>query len=184
MSSLVSLILILLLMPVWLMIALVQLVVFKNIFFYQVRIGKAKKAFQLYKFKSLICDSYYAKSEQDHSGWGDFLRSTSLDELPQLVNILKGDMNFIGPRPLLPEYLPLYNSQQIRRHDVKPRLAGWAQVQGRSNLSWHEQFELDVWYVNNRTFWLDLKILYLTFFKVFKPSKGETQQREAFNGSN
>ena len=99
--------------------------------------------------------------------FGEKLRSTSLDELPGLWNVLKGDMSLVGPRPLLVEYLPLYNGEQAKRHNVRPGITGWAQVNGRNAISWEEKFKLDVWYVENRTFWLDIKILFLTVKKVF-----------------
>ncbi len=98
--------------------------------------------------------------------FGSFLRSTSLDELPELWNVLKGDMSLVGPRPLLMEYLPLYSTEQYRRHEVRPGVTGWAQINGRNALSWEEKFKLDVWYVDNRSFWLDLKIIFLTVKKV------------------
>lgn len=99
---------------------------------------------------------------------GKFIRSTSLDELPQLLNVLKGDMSFVGPRPLLPEYLPLYNEVQRKRHNVKPGITGWAQVNGRNALSWEQKFEYDIWYVAHQSFWVDVKILFKTIEKVFK----------------
>ncbi|MGG5872977.1 sugar transferase [Pseudomonas peli] len=99
---------------------------------------------------------------------GRLLRSSSLDELPQLWNVLKGEMSLVGPRPLLMDYLPLYNERQMRRHDVRPGITGWAQVNGRNNLSWQEKFEFDIWYVENQSFWLDMKILWMTVAKVFK----------------
>jgi lipopolysaccharide/colanic/teichoic acid biosynthesis glycosyltransferase len=109
---------------------------------------------------------------------GVFVRKTSLDEFPQLINVLKGEMSLIGPRPLLPEYLPLYNEFQKRRHEVKPGLTGWAQVNGRNAISWREKFELDVWYVNNQSMFLDLKILLLTIKKVLK-GDGISQKNQA-----
>lgn len=99
---------------------------------------------------------------------GKFIRSTSLDELPQLINVLKGEMSFVGPRPLLSEYLSLYNDEQKRRHDVLPGITGWAQVNGRNAISWEEKFRYDVWYVDHQSFWLDMKILWLTFLKILK----------------
>lgn len=108
---------------------------------------------------------------------GKFIRKTSLDEIPQLFNILKGDMSLIGPRPLLPEYLPLYNKTQKKRHDVKPGITGWAQVNGRNAISWEEKFEYDVWYVNNLSVLTDLKIFFMTFSKVFK-SEGVNREGE------
>lgn len=117
---------------------------------------------------------------------GKFIRSTSLDELPQLFNVLKGDMSFVGPRPLLIEYLPLYNQRQKRRHDVKPGITGWAQVNGRNAISWDQKFEYDVWYVEHQSFFLDMKILWMTFLKVIKRS-GVSQEghvtMENFKGS-
>jgi lipopolysaccharide/colanic/teichoic acid biosynthesis glycosyltransferase len=118
--------------------------------------------------------------------FGSFLRSTSLDELPELWNVLKGDMSLVGPRPLLMEYLPLYSKEQYRRHEVRPGITGWAQVNGRNTISWEERFKLDLWYVDNRSFWLDLKIMYLTVKKVLVRD-GVTAEGEAtmskFTGS-
>ena len=119
-------------------------------------------------------------------GIGKFIRSTSLDELPQLFNVLKGEMSFVGPRPLLEEYLPLYNEKQKRRHDVKPGITGWAQVNGRNAISWEQKFDYDVWYVDNQSFWLDKKILWLTFLKVVKRSdisSSTSSTMEKFTGS-
>lgn len=101
------------------------------------------------------------------TAFGNFLRSTSLDELPELWNVLKGEMSLVGPRPLLMEYLPLYNQEQMRRHEARPGVTGWAQINGRNAISWEEKFKLDVWYVDNQSFWLDIKILFLTVKKVF-----------------
>jgi len=112
------------------------------------------------------------------TGFGKFLRSTSLDELPELFNVLKGDLSLVGPRPLLMEYLPLYSNEQSRRHEVRPGITGWAQVNGRNAISWDERFRLDVWYVDNQSFWLDLKILILTLVKVFK-REGINQKGQA-----
>lgn len=118
---------------------------------------------------------------------GKFVRKTSLDEIPQLINVLKGDMSLIGPRPLLPEYLPLYNEEQKKRHSVRPGITGWAQVNGRNAISWNEKFKLDVWYVKNLSLTLDTKILFLTIKKVFK-SEGINKEGQAttckFDGSN
>jgi lipopolysaccharide/colanic/teichoic acid biosynthesis glycosyltransferase len=118
---------------------------------------------------------------------GRFVRSTSLDELPQLLNVLKGDMSLIGPRPLLEKYLPLYSIEQFRRHDVRPGITGWAQVNGRNNISWTKKFELDVWYVENTTFLLDLEILWLTLMKVITRkdiTSEEPASFQPFNGKN
>ncbi|MCG2431685.1 sugar transferase [Aequorivita xiaoshiensis] len=140
-------------------------------FFFQRRPGKNERIFKIIKFKSM-------NDKKDSKGnllpdserltrIGSFVRKTSLDEIPQLINVLKGDMSFIGPRPLLPEYLPLYNETQRHRHDVKPGITGWAQVNGRNTVSWKKKFEYDVWYVNNQTFLLDVKIFFMTIKKVF-----------------
>jgi lipopolysaccharide/colanic/teichoic acid biosynthesis glycosyltransferase len=118
---------------------------------------------------------------------GKFLRKTSIDELPQLLNVLIGDMSLVGPRPLLPEYLPLYNSHQKLRHNVKPGITGWAQIKGRNAISWNEKFELDIWYVKNQSLFLDLKIIFLTVFKLFKYNEVNLNNNitsEAFNGYN
>ncbi len=139
-------------------------------FFFQSRPGKHGKLFRIIKFKTM--NDRRGENGQllpDHlrlTKMGNFVRKTSLDEIPQLLNVIKGDMSLIGPRPLLPEYLSLYNSKQYRRHDVRPGITGWAQVNGRNAISWTEKFELDVWYVDNVSFLLDLKILWLTLKKV------------------
>lgn len=161
-----------------------------QIFFVQSRPGHKGKVFSLYKFKTMT-------DARDSTGRllpdmdrltsaGRFIRSTSLDELPQLLNVLKGDMSLIGPRPLLVKYLPLYNERQARRHEVKPGITGWAQVNGRNTISWQERFELDVYYVDHLSFWLDLKILLLTIKNVLKReginAKGSATM-EAFKGN-
>jgi len=140
------------------------------IFFHQIRPGKNGKPFQMIKFRTMkdavdVQGNPLPDSER-MTAFGQFLRSTSLDELPELWNVLKGDMSLVGPRPLLMEYLPLYSREQYRRHQVRPGVTGWAQVNGRNAISWEEKFKLDVWYVDNRSFWLDLKILSLTVKKV------------------
>ena len=140
-------------------------------FFVQKRPGKNGRIFSIIKFKTMNDN----KDEQGNlltdaerlTAVGKFVRKTSLDEIPQLINVLKGDMSLIGPRPLLPEYLPLYNQTQKRRHEVKPGITGWAQVNGRNAISWEDKFNYDVWYVNHCGFLLDMKILFLTFKKVF-----------------
>lgn len=182
MSRVVALLLLLLLLPLWLLIAFIQLLVFSKVFFTQKRIGKDAHPFMLFKFQSLKGKHYLPAKGEEIPKWGQLLRATSLDELPQLLNILKGDMLFIGPRPLLLEYLALYSVEQARRHKVKPGLTGWAQVNGRNNLSWEEQFALDVWYVDNRSFWLDVKIVWFTLQKLFTAQKEEIQIREPFKG--
>ncbi|MDE5413788.1 sugar transferase [Alkalihalobacterium chitinilyticum] len=177
---LVSLILLLLLSP---LIFIVAILVKKKlgipILFKQQRPGLYSKPFYLYKYRTMT-------DEKDHEGnlmpdhvrltsFGKFLRKCSLDELPQLINVLKGDISLVGPRPLLMEYVPLYSDQQLARHNVRPGITGWAQVNGRNAITWEEKFELDVWYVENQSFWLDIKILFLTVYKVFK-SEGINQQ--------
>ena len=161
-----------------------------NPFFFQLRPGKNEKLFRIVKFKTmndkedsdgnLLPDAYRLTKS------GQLVRKTSLDELPQLINVLKGDMSLIGPRPLLPEYIPLYNETQKIRHNVKPGITGWAQVNGRNAISWQQKFEYDVWYVNHVSFLLDCKIVYLTINKVFK-REGITSENsvsaEAFKGN-
>ncbi len=159
-------------------------------FFFQTRPGKNEKLFQIVKFKTMNdkrdSDGNLLPDVQRLTKIGEFIRKTSLDELPQLLNVLKGDMSLIGPRPLLPEYLPLYSEPQRRRHEVKPGITGWAQVNGRNAISWQQKFEYDVWYVDHFTFLLDLKIIYLTIKKVFK-REGITSENsvsaEAFKGN-
>ncbi|WP_275975541.1 sugar transferase [Dyadobacter chenwenxiniae] len=158
-----------------------------NLFFCQFRPGLGKKLFVLVKFRTLtVVQNTYNEGNRTHcmSSFGKFLRKSSLDELPQLWNVLKGDMSLVGPRPLLPEYLELYNADQRRRHDVLPGITGWAQVNGRTAISWEKKFELDIWYVENRSFQLDMKILYLTFFTIFKnPGKQVAATFERFKGN-
>ena len=142
-----------------------------NPFFTQQRPGKDEKIFKLIKFRSMTCEKdsrgNLLPDEQRLTRYGKLLRATSLDELPELINILKGDMSIVGPRPLLVKYLPLYNQEQKHRHDVRPGLTGWAQVNGRNTLSWEDKFRYDVWYVRNISFGLDVKILFMTAKKVF-----------------
>lgn len=161
------------------------------IFFKQKRIGKDNKEFEMIKFRTMKDavdkEGNQLPDELRLTKVGQILRSLSIDELPELINILRGDMSLIGPRPLLVKYLPLYNERQIRRHEVLPGLTGWAQVNGRNNITWNEKFELDVYYVENWSLKLDLKIFFLTFYKVFK-REGISQDGQAtmeyFNGSN
>lgn len=140
------------------------------VLFRQVRPGVDGKPFEMVKFRTMR-DAVDAEGNalpdaQRMTPFGSFLRASSLDELPELWNVLKGDMSLVGPRPLLMEYLPLYDAQQLRRHEVRPGVTGWAQINGRNALSWEEKFKLDVWYVENRSIWLDLKIIFLTIKKV------------------
>ena len=151
-------------------------------FFLQQRPGKNEKLFKIIKFKTMNDkkDSYGNLLPDMYrlTKIGRFVRKTSLDELPQLLNVLKGDMSLIGPRPLLTEYLPLYNQTQKRRHEVKPGITGWAQINGRNAISWQQKFEYDVWYVDHLSFLLDVKVLFLTIQKVFI-SEGITEQGQA-----
>jgi Sugar transferases involved in lipopolysaccharide synthesis len=160
-------------------------------FFFQTRPGLNEKLFRIIKFKTMT-------DKKDSQGnllpdsdrltkVGSFVRQTSLDEIPQLINVLKGDMSIIGPRPLLPQYLPLYNESQKRRHEVRPGITGWAQVNGRNAISWAKKFELDVWYIDHLSFALDCEIIFLTFKKVFKKegiNKEGQATTEVFNGNN
>lgn len=161
------------------------------VLFRQVRPGKDGKLFEMVKFRSMR-DGYNADGEllpdsERMTKFGGFLRSTSLDELPSLWNVLKGEMSLVGPRPLLVEYLPLYNKEQARRHEVRPGITGWAQVNGRNAISWEDKFKYDVWYVDNQSFMLDIKILFLTIKKVFVregiSGEGEVTMSK-FEGSN
>ena len=142
------------------------------IFFKQSRPGKDGKPFNLYKFRTI--DNRYDTAgfllpdAQRLNRLGRFLRTTSLDELPELLNVIKGEMSLVGPRPLLMQYLDRYTPEQARRHEVRPGLTGWAQVNGRNAITWEEKFKLDVWYVDHQTFWLDLKIIFLTIWKILK----------------
>lgn len=169
----VSLIGLLFLSPVLVLLSLfIKLEHGSPILFKQTRPGKDGKPFTFYKFRTMTNETDVEGNllpDKDRlTSFGSFLRKTSLDELPSLFNVMRGDMSLVGPRPLLMQYLPLYNDFQKRRHEVKPGITGWAQVNGRNALSWPKKFELDVWYVDNQSFWLDLKILFLTIYKVFK----------------
>ena len=151
---------------------LIRLQMGSPVFFRQTRPGRDGKPFQIFKFRTMrdVVDArgnLLADAER-LTRLGRFLRSSSLDELPELWNVLKGDMSLVGPRPLLMEYLPLYSPEQARRHEVRPGITGWAQVNGRNAISWDQKFTLDVWYVDNRSLWLDLKIIWLTIRKVLK----------------
>ncbi len=160
-------------------------------FFTQERPGKGGKIFKVIKFKTMTderdADGNLLPDADRLTNVGRFVRSTSIDELPQLINVLKGDMALIGPRPLLVQYLPLYSKEQARRHDVRPGITGWAQVNGRNAISWTKKFELDVWYVDHCSLWLDVKIIFLTIKKVFV-REGISQEGQAtmefFTGNN
>ena len=189
-DGVVSALLLLITFPFLLLVALLLYVFQGNVFFVHERPGKKEKTFKLLKFKTMT-DQRDAMGKllpdaQRLTKIGKFVRSTSLDELPQLWNVLKGDMSLIGPRPLLVRYLPLYDEHQKRRHEVKPGITGWAQVNGRNAISWEQKFEYDVWYVDHQSFWLDMKILYLTVLKVFKRegiSAAGQATTEAFKGN-
>ena len=140
------------------------------VLFRQVRPGKDEKPFEMIKFRTMRDavdnDGIPLPDSERIAPFGNFLRNSSLDELPELWNVLKGDMSLVGPRPLLKEYLPLYSTEQARRHNVRPGITGWAQVNGRNSISWDEKFRYDVWYVENQSFWLDMKIIWMTIKKV------------------
>lgn len=162
-----------------------------GVFFFQERPGKDAKLFRIVKFKTMTderdADGKLLPDVQRMTKVGRFVRSTSIDELPQLINVIKGDMALIGPRPLMPKYLPLYSEEQMRRHEVRPGISGWAQCHGRNSISWTEKFKLDVWYVDHCTLWTDLKVIWITIQKVLKRD-GISQEGqatiEAFNGHN
>ena len=161
------------------------------VIFTQERPGKDAKIFRVIKFKTMTderdAEGNLLPDAQRLTKVGRFVRSTSIDELPQLINVLKGDMSLIGPRPLLPQYLPLYNKEQARRHEVRPGISGWAQCHGRNAISWTEKFKLDVWYVDHVSLWTDIKVIWITIMKVLKRADiNEAGQAtmEAFNGEN
>ena len=188
----ISLVALIILSPLMLIIyILVKINLGSPAFFVQERVGKDNKVFKMIKFRTM-------RDARDKNGnllsdnervtkLGSFLRSFSLDELPELINIIRGDMSLIGPRALLVQYLGLYNDEQIRRHEVLPGLTGWAQINGRNSITWCEKFKLDVWYVDNWSLWLDIKIFFLTFWKVIKRegiNQSESVTMEYFNGTN
>jgi len=187
-----SILLLIVISPIFVMLVLLLMVANNGKpFFTQQRVGKKLQIFRVIKFKTM-------NDKKDASGnllsdaerltaVGKFVRKTSLDELPQLLNVAKGDMSFVGPRPLLVEYIARYSSEQNKRHLVQQGITGWAQVNGRNAISWQRKFELDVWYVNNQSFWVDIKILFLTVFKVLKPegiSANGSATMEKFMGDN
>lgn len=178
----------LLVITLWLMIANKG----AGAFFTQERPGKDAKIFKVIKFKSMTderdADGKLLPNDKRITKVGAFIRKTSIDELPQLINVLKGDMALIGPRPLMPRYLQLYSPEQARRHDVRPGITGWAQVNGRNNITWTEKFKLDVWYVDHVSILLDIKIIYLTLISVIKRKdiqyQGDSVNSTGFNGHN
>jgi lipopolysaccharide/colanic/teichoic acid biosynthesis glycosyltransferase len=167
---LAALALLLLCLPLLCLTWLVRRKLGSPVFFRQTRPGMNGKPFNMVKFRTMTdargSDGQLLPDADRLTAFGRFLRASSLDELPELWNVLKGDMSLVGPRPLLMEYLPLYSPEQARRHEVRPGITGWAQVNGRNALSWEEKFKLDVWYVGHRSLWLDIKILWLTVRKV------------------
>jgi len=170
-DKIMSLLLLLFLIPIFLTIAAMLFLFQKgSVLFFQDRAGKDGKIFKLIKFKTMSDDldskGQLLSDSTRLTPIGKIVRKTSIDELPQLLNVLKGDMSLIGPRPLLVDYLPFYNNNHIRRHEVRPGISGWAQVNGRNSISWVEKFDYDIWYVDHVTFWLDLKIFLLTIKKV------------------
>ena len=187
-----ALFMLLLLFPLFLIISFLNLIFLGlPIFFTQERVGKNNNIFHIIKFRTMYInknkDVDTKKDNQRLNSYGKFLRSTSLDEIPSLINVLKGEMTFIGPRPLLTEYLELYSPEQLKRHNVLPGITGWAQVNGRNSISWKEKFIKDVWYVNNKSFYLDLKIIFITIKKVILRldiNKSDQIIAEKFNGRN
>lgn len=160
-------------------------------FFYQERPGKGGKIFRVIKFKTMTderdSEGQLLPDDKRLTKVGRFVRSTSIDELPQLINVLKGDMSLIGPRPLLVQYLPLYSKEQARRHEVRPGISGWAQCHGRNAISWAQKFEYDVWYVDHCSLWTDIKVIWITIMKVLKRSdinSSTAATMEPFNGNN
>lgn len=191
-DTVLSLVLILFFLPIGLIVAfLIRIKLGSPILFIQKRPGLKARIFSIYKFRTMsnekdMCGKLLSDDDRLR-GVGKTIRSLSLDELPQLFNVLKGDMSFVGPRPLLVEYLPLYSHEQNRRHEVKPGITGWAQVNGRNAISWDEKFRLDVFYVENQSFMLDMKILWMTFLKVLRKddiSSATSVSMEKFKGSN
>ena len=177
-------------LPLFVVAVLVRLLLGRPILFRQTRPGRDGKPFEMVKFRTMTekldANGALLPDAERLTSLGRFLRSTSLDELPGLWSVLKGDMSLVGPRPLLMEYLPLYSDEQARRHDVRPGITGWAQVNGRNSLSWQEKFKLDVWYVDNRSMLLDFKIMLMTLGKVLKRegvSHAGEETMKRFNGN-
>ncbi len=189
---LAAFILLLLASPILLVVVLILFYQNKSkVFFFQERPGWHQKAFKIIKFKTMTdtkdAEGKMLPDNQRITKAGNIIRKLSIDELPQLINVLKGDMSLVGPRPLLFKYIPLYSEEQFRRHNVRPGITGWAQVNGRNSISWNKKFELDVYYVDHLSFILDIKILWMTFMKVIQ-SEGVNQTADRpmnpFNGSN
>ncbi len=188
----ISILGLIILLPILIIIALIiKIKLGKPIFFIQERVGKRNKIFKMIKFRTMkdIRDENgkVLPDEKRHTTIGKILRALSLDEIPELINVIKGDMSLVGPRPLLKEYLSLYSQEQLKRHQVLPGITGWAQINGRNAISWTEKFKLDIWYVYNWSLRLDLKILFLTIYKVIKKdgiNQDDNITMEYFNGSN
>jgi len=160
-----------LLAPVLIFLAtLIKINLGSPVFFKQVRAGKGAKPFMIFKFRTMLntteSNGHLLPDQERITPFGSFLRRSSLDEFPELWNVLKGDMSLVGPRPLLMEYLPLYSAKERRRHDMRPGITGWAQVNGRNGISWEDKFKYDIWYIENHSFWLDAKIVLITIKKV------------------
>ena len=181
-----------LLLPILAMIyILVRILIGSPVFFRQMRPGLNGRPFLMIKFRTMTdakdATGQYLPDADRLTKLGKFLRSSSLDELPELLNVVKGEMSVVGPRPLLMEYLPLYNSEQMTRHDIRPGITGWAQVNGRNAISWEEKFRLDLWYVQNQSFWVDCKIIILTIKRIIRPNGINASQditMPAFTGNN
>ena len=190
-DKLIALIILLIFSPVLLLVMLTLAITNQGkVWFTQLRPGRYEKIFRVIKFRTMTdvfdVQGNLLPDDQRLKGVGKFIRATSLDELPQLINVLKGEMSIVGPRPLLVEYLVLYNIEQRRRHQVTPGITGWAQVNGRNAISWQQKFEYDGWYVDHQSFWLDLKILFLTILKVVKAegiSSETSATMEKFRGN-
>lgn len=188
----VAFLVLILVSPIFLIVAFLLFIQNKgSIFFYQERPGFKEEPFNIIKFKTMTDetdeDGNLLPDVERITALGQFVRRFSLDELPQLINVLKGDMSLIGPRPLLFKYIPLYSDRQRRRHEVRPGITGWAQVNGRNSISWAKKFELDVYYVENVSFLLDLKIFWLTLLKVIKQegvNQSEARPMQPFDGTN
>lgn len=188
----ISILGLIILLPMLIIIALIiKIKLGKPIFFIQERVGKRNKIFKMIKFRTMkdIKDENgkVLPDEKRHTTIGKTLRALSLDEIPELINVIKGDMSLVGPRPLLKEYLSVYSQEQLKRHQVLPGITGWAQINGRNAISWTEKFKLDIWYVCNWSLLLDLKILFLTIYKVIKKdgiNQDDNITMEYFNGSN
>jgi len=189
---LISLLALIILLPVLITTAfLVRIKLGNPIFFIQERIGRGNKCFKMIKFRTMSDDKDKEGKElpdrERLTNTGKILRALSLDEIPELLNVIKGDMSLVGPRPLLVEYLEKYSKEQLRRHDVLPGITGWAQINGRNAISWTEKFKLDLWYIDNWSLYLDFKILFLTLYKVIKKdgiNQDDKVTMEYFNGSN